>query len=163
MSFEFDIDSSDKNSLYVGLANAVQAVVTSEHDWLANLANTVALLFHTLPQLNWAGFYLLKENQLVLGPFQGKLACTRIKLGKGVCGTAAQSGTTVVVADVDAFPGHIVCDGDSRSEIVVPLFVSGELFGVLDLDSPIKERFDADDAKGLETLVAILGAALARN
>jgi GAF domain-containing protein len=120
---------------------------------LANAANLSALLYHSLPDLNWAGFYLLRAGELVLGPFQGKVACVRIPLGQGVCGTAAQRRETIVVPDVHAFPGHIACDAASRSEIVLPLLHNGRLSGVLDLDSPIPERFDRDDAAGLEALV----------
>ncbi len=161
VSFQFDLDSSSKTALYGSLAEALRALVLAEQDWLANLANASALLFHGLPHLNWAGFYLLKDNVLVLGPFQGKLACTRIRMGKGVCGTVAQNRTTMVVPDVNAFDGHIACDSDSRSELVVPLVVNGDLFGVLDLDSPILKRFDAEDAKHVEILVGILAGALA--
>lgn len=156
MSLKFEIDASSKDALYESLISALKAIFTAEKDWLANLANASSLIFHTLPELNWAGFYLFKENELVLGPFQGKLACTRIKLGRGVCGSAAQQRITIRVADVDAFPGHIACDSASRSEIVIPLIVRGELFGVLDIDSPIKERFDSTDQKYLEQCVNII-------
>ena len=117
---------------------------------VSNLANASALLYQTLPDLNWAGFYLYQNNKLILGPFQGKTACIEIPIGKGVCGTAAQKGETVVVEDVHAFPGHIACDGASNSEIVIPLYVRGELFGVLDIDSPLLSRFSEHDRNGLE-------------
>ena len=122
---------------------------------MANEANTSALIFDALPDLNWVGFYFLKGDELVVGPFQGKPACVRIALGKGVCGTAAVERRTIVVPDVEAFPGHIACDAASRSEIVVPLIAGSELVGVLDLDSPKLERFDLADARGLERLAAI--------
>ena len=123
---------------------------------IANLSNAAALLFWTLPDLNWAGFYLLEGNKLVLGPFQGKPACIEIPLGKGVCGTAAATGKTVVVANVNEFVGHIACDSASNSEIVVPLFVNGELYGVLDVDSPTFNRFTEQDKLGLEQFAAVL-------
>ena len=125
-------------------------------DTISNLANASALLFHTLHDLNWAGFYLYKEGVLLLGPFQGKTACTKIPMGKGVCGTAAEKGETIVVPDVHAFPGHIACDGDSNSEIVIPLYLRGSLYGVLDIDSPKVGRFDEQDKEGLEAVVRIL-------
>ncbi|NBW82154.1 GAF domain-containing protein [bacterium] len=146
--------------MYSSLNAAFKSMISAESDVIANLANASALLFSTLPQINWSGFYLFKSGELVLGPFQGKLACTRIKLGRGVCGTAAQKRQTIVVEDVDAFPGHIACDSASRSEIVVPVVVRGELFGVLDVDSPVLGRFDSEDQKGLETLVETLCKAL---
>lgn len=127
-----------------------------EADGLANTANMSALLYEALPDLNWCGFYLLRGSELVLGPFQGKVACVRIALGKGVCGTAAQQQKTIVVPDVHAFPGHIACDAASASEIVVPLLHDGKLLGVLDLDSPVPGRFDEQDASGLEQAVALL-------
>lgn len=121
-----------------------------EQDPIANAANTAALLFQTLPGLNWAGFYILRGDTLVLGPFQGKPACVRIALGKGVCGTAAQKQQTLVVKDVHAFPGHIACDADSNSEIVVPVIKNGKLWGVLDIDSPLPARFDDTDRQFLQ-------------
>lgn len=126
----------------------------------ANLANASALLYGALDRVNWAGFYLLRGDRLVLGPFQGKPACTVIPPGRGVCGAAAESGRTVVVPDVHLFPGHIACDGASLSEIVVPLFVEGRLYGVLDLDAPVRERFTPEDKAGLEAFAAILCASL---
>jgi GAF domain-containing protein len=148
--------STDKDSFYPELESHLSAILAGERDFLANMANTAAVLFHTLPDLNWAGFYLFKENQLVLGPFQGKPACIRIAIGQGVCGTAAQKGETVVVADVHQFPGHIACDEASKSEIVVPLVHESRLIGVMDLDSPIVNRFDKEDARGLEAIAKVL-------
>jgi L-methionine (R)-S-oxide reductase len=145
-----------KAALYDHLKRMLSAGLEGERDFIANMANCSALLFHTLPDLNWAGFYLLKGNELVLGPFQGKPACVRIALGRGVCGTAAARRETVVVADVHCFPGHIACDCASNSEIVVPLMAGTRLLGVMDLDSPLKQRFDAVDAAGLEAVAAIL-------
>src|SRR5436853_1479248 len=127
------------------LLGQARALLEGERDFTANAANLASLLFHTLPDLNWAGFYWMKGGELVLGPFQGKPACVRIALGKGVCGTAARDRKTLVVPDVDKFPGHIVCDSDSRSEIVVPLVRFERVIGVLDLDSPNLARFDDDD------------------
>jgi L-methionine (R)-S-oxide reductase len=122
---------------------------------VANMANIAAVLFNTLEQINWAGFYLLKQEQLVLGPFQGKPACIRIPMGSGVCGTSAASLQTIIVKDVHAFSGHIACDAASNSEIVLPIIVNNELVGVLDIDSPVADRFDEHDLQGLETLVSI--------
>lgn len=129
-------------------------------DGISNLANASALLFHTLEGLNWTGFYLYKEGALLLGPFQGKTACTKIPMGKGVCGTAAERGETIVVPDVHAFPGHIACDGDSNSEIVIPLYLRGSLYGVLDIDSPLLDRFSEADREGLELFARTLEAVL---
>ncbi|MDP2138117.1 MAG: GAF domain-containing protein [Candidatus Didemnitutus sp.] len=150
------ITAASKTEFYASFNRQLAAVLHGETDWVCNLAQASALLMQVLPDLNWAGFYLLKGDELVLGPFQGKVACVRIALGKGVCGTAAAQQKTVVVADVHAFPGHIACDSASNSEIVVPLLAQGRLVGVLDLDSPILGRFDAEDARGLEHAVAIL-------
>lgn len=127
---------------------------------ISNLANASALLYQTLPDLNWAGFYLYEHEKLILGPFQGKTACIEIPIGKGVCGTAAQKGETVVVEDVHAFPGHIACDSASESEIVIPLYVRGALFGVLDIDSPVLARFSEADREGLERFARQLERAL---
>lgn len=129
-------------------------------DGISNLANASALLFHTLEGLNWAGFYLYKNGVLLLGPFQGKTACTKIPMGKGVCGTAAERGETIVVPDVHAFPGHIACDGDSNSEIVIPLYLRGSLYGVLDIDSPLLDRFSEADREGLELFARTLETVL---
>jgi L-methionine (R)-S-oxide reductase len=146
----------DKPGTFAELQQQLAGVLEGERDGLANCANTAALIYHALPELNWAGFYFLRDEELVLGPFQGKVACVRIPLGRGVCGTAAARRETVVVPDVHAFPGHIACDADSRSEIVVPLIRGGTLLGVLDVDSPRPDRFDRDDARGFEVLVARL-------
>jgi GAF domain-containing protein len=129
-------------------------------DGISNLANASALLFHTLEGLNWAGFYLYKNGVLLLGPFQGKTACTKIPMGKGVCGTAAERGETIVVPDVHAFPGHIACDGDSNSEIVIPLYLRGSLYGALDIDSPVLDRFSEADREGLELFARALETVL---
>jgi len=129
------------------------ALFEGERDATANAANLAALLFHSLPELNWAGFYWLRGSELVLGPFQGRPACVRIPLGKGVCGTAAALRATIVVPDVNAFSGHIACDSASRSEVVVPVMRAERLLGVLDLDSPRVERFTEEDARGLEAIV----------
>lgn len=153
------IQAANKPEYYRELHRQLEAVLHGERDWIANLAQTSALLMQAMPDLNWAGFYLLKGGELVLGPFQGKVACVRIALGRGVCGAAATRRETVVVPDVHAFPGHIACDSASNSEIVVPLLRGGELVGVLDLDSPRFGRFDADDARGLERVAALLLAA----
>ena len=129
-------------------------------DGISNLANASALLFHTLGGLNWAGFYLYKNAVLLLGPFQGKTACTKIPMGKGVCGTAAERGETIVVPDVHAFPGHIACDGDSNSESVIPLYLRGSLYGVLDIDRPVYHRFTEEDRLGLEAFARALETVL---
>src|SRR5580700_9524333 len=146
---------TDKAAGYRRLAADLQALLAGETDLIANAANTAALIFTALPEVNWAGFYFLKGGELVVGPFQGKPACVRIALGSGVCGTAAARRRTLLVPDVHEFPGHIACDTTSRSEIVVPLLASDALLGVLDIDSPRPGRFDADDARGLETLAAL--------
>jgi len=146
---------TEKEILYKQMNDQFKVLISDETDWLANLSNASSLLYHTLPQLNWSGFYLYKENMLVLGPFQGKPACVRIPLNKGVCGTAAFEKKTIVVNDVHEFPGHIACDSVSLSEIVVPVITDGELFGVLDLDSPVLARFDETDRKGLEAFIQI--------
>lgn len=145
-----------KPALYTHLVQELSGLIVGERDWIANLANSAALLYHSLPDLNWAGFYLLKHGELVVGPFQGKPACARIALGKGVCGTAAERRTTQLVRDVHEFPGHIACDAASNSEIVVPMIRNRELLGVLDLDSPKLARFDEQDREGLEIFVATL-------
>jgi L-methionine (R)-S-oxide reductase len=145
-----------KAAAYRELQGQFSALLSGERNALANSANMCALLFEALPNLNWTGFYFLHGRELVLGPFQGKVACVRIALGQGVCGTAAERGETLIVPDVDAFPGHIACDAASRSEIVVPLIQDGQLLGVLDLDSFELNRFDQDDAAGLEGIVSVL-------
>ena len=145
--------SASKVKLYSELHVQARALLKGERDANANAANIAALVFHSLPDLNWAGFYWRRKDELVLGPFQGKPACVRIAVGKGVCGTAARDKRTVLVPDVDKFPGHIACDSASRSEIVVPVMRTIDVLGVLDVDSPSLARFDADDALGLEELV----------
>jgi L-methionine (R)-S-oxide reductase len=150
------IATDSKTQFYASLVKQVEAVLHGERDWVANLSQTSALLMQLMPDLNWAGFYLFKGGELVLGPFQGKVACVRIKLGNGVCGTAAARQKTVVVPNVHEFPGHIACDSASNSEVVVPLVVDGRLIGVLDLDSPKLERFDEEDAEGLRAVVRVL-------
>jgi L-methionine (R)-S-oxide reductase len=149
-----------KRALYADLAAQLGALLEGESDRVANAANTAALIYHGLPDLNWAGFYFRQSDELVLGPFQGKPACVRIAWGKGVCGTAAARGAAVIVPDVHEFPGHIACDPNSRSELVVPLVRNGDIIGVLDLDSPLPARFDEEDRAGCERLVAILIASL---
>ena len=146
----------DKKTLYRELNAQLAALFANETNGLANAANMCAVLYHGLPELNWVGFYFLEGRELVLGPFQGKVACVRIALGHGVCGTAAQRRETVVVPDVHAFPGHIACDAASRSEIVVPLLQNGRLLGVLDVDSPELARFDHEDRDGLNTSCSLL-------
>lgn len=161
MTFEMKkIAVTGKAELYAELLLQAQGLLHDEHDLVANAANFSSLLFHSLPDLNWVGFYFLKDGELLVGPFQGKPACVHIALGKGVCGTAAQTRETQVVPDVNRFPGHIFCDGDSLSELVVPLVKrDGTLLGVLDLDSPKLARFDQEDKRGLEALArAFLGA-----
>jgi GAF domain-containing protein len=146
----------DKPALYAHVHKELAALLEGERDFIANMANCAALLYQSLPELNWAGFYFLKGADLVLGPFQGKPACVRIGPGRGVCGAAAIGKKTVIVANVQAFPGHIACDAASISEIVVPLMKDGRLLGVLDLDSPSASRFDGADASGLELIAATL-------
>jgi GAF domain-containing protein len=153
------IDSGNKADFYRELSQQLKALLDGESDMIANAANTSALLFQMMPELNWAGFYLLKEGELVLGPFQGKPACVRIPVGKGVCGAAVARAQTMLVEDVHAFPGHIACDAASRSELVVPLIHDGKVMGVIDLDSPVPARFDTDDQAGVEALAAIFIAA----
>ncbi|ALN75573.1 GAF domain-containing protein [Aureimonas sp. AU20] len=149
-------EHATKPELYEALAGQFAALIAGERDGIANAANLSALLFTSLPHLNWAGFYFLRANsELVLGPFQGKPACVRIPVGRGVCGTAVERAATVLVDDVHAFPGHIACDAASRSELVVPLLREGRVVGVLDLDSPIPSRFDGEDREGIERLAAI--------
>jgi L-methionine (R)-S-oxide reductase len=150
--------ASDAERLAELLAQA-RALLEGERDPVANAANLAALVFHTLPDLNWAGFYWMKGGELVLGPFQGKPACVRIAVGRGVCGTAVKERRTIVVPDVNAFPGHIACDPASRSELVVPVLKHGTVIGVLDLDSPTPSRFGDTEARALERLVADFVAA----
>lgn len=152
------ISTGDKAVFYRQLATQLSALIDTEPDWLANLANAAALIYDEMHDVNWAGFYLQKGTDLVLGPFQGKPACVRIPMGKGVCGTAAVQRRTLVVPDVHQFPGHIACDTASRAEIVVPWISGAKLVGVLDIDSPMLARFDAADAAGLEAVVTLLNA-----
>lgn len=147
--------SASKQDLYASLAQQLTGLLHGEPDAIANAANMSALLYDLLPDLNWAGFYFMRGPGLVLGPFQGKVACVRIPVGRGVCGTAVERRESVLVPDVHAFPGHIACDSASRSELVVPLIKDGKVFGVLDLDSPHPERFDEEDWAGCEQLVRI--------
>ncbi len=154
----FEITAADTPALWRDIATAAKALTVDEPDPVANMANVAALLFDYLPDVNWAGFYRLIDGVLVLGPFQGKVACLRIPLGSGVCGTAAALRATQMVADVHAFPGHIACDSASASELVVPIVQGDALKGVLDLDSPLPARFRAEDAAGAEALVAAIAA-----
>jgi L-methionine (R)-S-oxide reductase len=151
-------DGVDRSTpdLYRELQEQLTALFAGERNGLANAANMAALLYQALPNLNWVGFYFLQEGELVLGPFQGKIACVRIAVGRGVCGTAAERRVTVIVPDVHEFPGHIACDAVSQSEIVVPLVQEGRLLGVLDLDSPQLARFDEEDSAGLNAAVSLL-------
>ncbi len=149
------IDGTDKAGFYRELAGQLEALLHGEVDPVANAANTSALIFQMMPNLNWAGFYFLRGRELVVGPFQGKPACVRIPVGRGVCGTAVERRHTILVEDVHAFAGHIACDAASRSELVVPLLKGDEILGVLDLDSPVPGRFDLDDQAGVERLAAI--------
>jgi GAF domain-containing protein len=149
------IATAAKPTFYRELAEQVTALLGDERDAIANAANVSAYLFMSLPSVNWAGFYFLRDGELIVGPFQGKPACVRIEVGKGVCGTAAALRESILVTDVHDFPGHIACDVDSRSELVIPLIKDGALLGVLDLDSPEIARFDADDQAGLERIAAI--------
>lgn len=144
-----------KSELYASVAEQLRSLLEGERDFIANAANLSSLLYYSLPDLNWAGFYLENHGELVLGPFQGKPACVRIAMGKGVCGTAAEQRQTILVDNVHEFPGHIACDSASNSEIVVPLIKHERLIGVLDLDSPSFARFDDDDATGLNELAEI--------
>lgn len=150
------MQATSKTSDYGVLINQAKALVAGETDLIANLANLSALLYHSLDNVNWAGFYLFKEQQLVLGPFQGQPACIRIPLGKGVCGTAAKERSVQRISDVHQFAGHIACDAASNSEIVLPIVKHGELLGVLDIDSPIFDRFSETDQQGLEAIVEVL-------
>lgn len=154
------ISASDKPTLYAELAQQAQGLLHGERDLIANAANLSALLYHNLPDVNWVGFYFLKDGELVVGPFQGKPACVRIPMGKGVCGTAAAKRESIVVPDVNKFPGHIFCDSASRSELVVPLVKNGALLGVLDIDSAKPARFDETDRVGLEKQAQAFVAAL---
>ncbi len=159
--FTFDIaQDAPKSEIYAELFKAADALTDGEPDAIANMANISALLWEFLSDLNWAGFYRMIDGELVLGPFQGKSACIRIPLNKGVCGAAALTQKTQCVADVHAFPGHIACDSASRSELVVPIIKNGAVFAVIDLDSPSLNRFDAQDAAGIEALAHLLASRL---
>ena len=158
--YDFRIEAADKPALYRELAAAADALTAGEPDPIANMANVAALLWESLPDLNWAGFYRNLGGELVLGPFQGRPACIRIPFGKGVCGAAAASLAPQRVDDVLAFPGHIACDAASRAELVVPILVDGRLIGVLDLDSPTSGRFDKEDEAGCVILIQRLAARL---
>ncbi len=149
-------EGATKPELYAKLLLQLRSLVADERDFIANAANLSSLLYHSMPDLNWAGFYFHKNDELVLGPFQGQPACVRIAIGKGVCGTAAQQRQTILVDSVHDFPGHIACDSASNSEIVVPMIKDDHLIGVLDLDSPSVGRFDEEDARGLNELVEVL-------
>jgi L-methionine (R)-S-oxide reductase len=158
--YDFKIEAADKATLYRELAQALVALVGDESDAVANMANAAGLIFESLPDLNWAGFYRNVAGELVLGPFQGRPACIRIPFGQGVCGVAAETGQVQRIDDVHAFPGHIACDSASNSEIVLPLIRDGELLAVLDLDSPKHGRFDEEDEAGLRTVAEILARAI---
>ncbi|HEX2492898.1 MAG TPA: GAF domain-containing protein [Steroidobacter sp.] len=145
-----------KPAFYAELSGVLRSLIEGERDFIAKLANAAALLFHSLEDVNWAGFYLLKEGELVVGPFQGRPACIRIALGKGVCGTSALQRASLIVPNVNEFPGHIACDSASQAEIVAPMILRGELLGVLDIDSPTLGRFDEEDRAGLEQFVSVL-------
>jgi GAF domain-containing protein len=155
MTFAALKPTGTKREIYSDLALAARGLFKDERDVIANAANLSSLIFNGLDDLNWAGFYFLKSGMLVLGPFQGNPACVRIEMGKGVCGTAAAQRETLIVEDVEKFPGHIACDVASRSEIVMPLIKDGKLIGVLDIDAPIRARFDGEDSKGLENLARL--------
>ena len=156
------IDTEDKATFYRELAQQLQGLLAGERNLIANAANTSALIYQSMPDLNWAGFYLMDDGELVLGPFQGKVACVRIPVGRGVCGTAVKEDRSILVEDVHAFPGHIACDSASRSELVVPIRRDGHVIGVIDLDSPSPARFDADDQHGVEELARIFTTSLGK-
>ena len=162
--YDFAADPAlPKAQLYRELLSAADGLTAGESDGVANMANLAALMWQMLPDLNWAGFYRRISDELVLGPFCGKPACIRIPLGKGVCGTAARSGRSQLVEDVHAFPGHIACDAASRSELVVPIMHRGTVVAVIDLDSPLLGRFDADDQAGIEALAALAAGRIQEN
>ena len=161
MSYALAFSATDPAERWAEAGDAAAALVAGEPDGIANMANVAALIWQAIPDLNWAGFYRFDGTELVLGPFQGKAACIRIALDKGVCGAAARLRATQRVEDVHAFPGHIACDADSRSELVVPVIANDRLVGVLDLDSPLPARFTAADQAGAEALVARIAASLA--
>ena len=159
--FGFEVNTESKAALYHDLYGAIDAITADESDAIANMANVAALVWEYLPDINWVGFYRMVDGTLVLGPFQGKAACIRIAVGQGVCGAAAASLTTQRIDDVHDFPGHIACDAASASELVVPVLHNGRLLAVLDIDSPLRARFDSDDQAGCEAIIALLAARLA--
>ncbi len=158
--YDFKIEAADKATLYRDLALALEGLVAGESDGIANMANAAALIWESLPDINWVGFYRNVGDELVLGPFQGRPACIRMQFGEGVCGTAAATREVQLVEDVHSFPGHIACDSASNSEIVVPLIRDGLLLGVLDIDSPRQARFDSDDRAGCVRLAAIIAGVI---
>ncbi|MGE1162998.1 GAF domain-containing protein [Peribacillus simplex] len=158
--FNVEMYQGKKEKNYELVQKQLFALIEDETNWIANLSNAAALLNQFLDEINWVGFYLLEEGQLILGPFQGLPACVRIPMGKGVCGTSAATEKTLRIEDVHQFPGHIACDAASRSEIVIPLMKDGKLFGVLDIDSPVTDRFDEIDQQGLEKFAEILSKQL---
>ena len=158
--YDFKIEAADKATMYADLASALEGLVAGEPDGIANMANATGLIFESLPDVNWVGFYRNIGGELVLGPFQGRPACIRIPFGTGVCGTAAATRQVQRVEDVHAFPGHIACDAASASEIVVPIIRNGELIAVLDIDSPKKARFTEEDEAGCVRLAEILTKAI---
>lgn len=162
MMFSLPESSTDAQAARKAVLTTVEHITDGEHDLVANCANVASVLYHSLADVNWAGFYLFDGTELVLGPFHGRPACIRIALGRGVCGTSAAERRTIVVEDVEAFPGHIACDAESRSEIVVPMLLDGRLVGVLDVDSPAADRFSAEDALLMESIVNVLMSRLAR-
>ncbi|MCV7226935.1 GAF domain-containing protein [Mycolicibacterium komossense] len=161
MSFVPSTLSGSKTEQYQDLTQQATALIDGEHDRIANAANVSSLVYHSLPDLNWVGFYFFDGTELVVGPFQGQPACVRISLDRGVCGAAARTGQTQRVDDVHAVADHIACDANTNSELVVPLIQDGKLIGVFDLDSPLPSRFDDDDQRGLEAIAAVFLAALA--
>jgi GAF domain-containing protein len=158
--YDFKIEAADKATLYADMASALKGLVDGEPDGIANMANAAALIWESLPDINWAGFYRNVDDELVLGPFQGRPACIRIPFGTGVCGVAAQTREVQLVEDVHAFPGHIACDSASNSEIVVPIIRDGKLLAVLDIDSPKTARFDEEDQAGCVKLAEIMARAI---
>jgi GAF domain-containing protein len=164
MSFQTNkIDNSDKGKMYTLLQQQAQGLLSTEKDLVANAANLSSLIFHTLDDVNWVGFYFFKDGELILGPFQGQVACTRIPIGQGVCGTAFSQNCVQRIADVNAFKGHIACDSASASEIVLPLNIKGKTIGVLDIDSPSLNRFDEIDEGGLTTIAQIFCHSIRNN
>jgi GAF domain-containing protein len=158
--YDFRIEAADKPTLYRDLSQALEALIGDETDAVANMANAASLIWESLPDINWVGFYRNVGGELILGPFQGRPACIRIAFGSGVCGAAAETRQVQLVEDVHAFPGHIACDSASNSEIVLPLLRDGELLGVLDIDSPRHARFDAEDEAGLRPIAEFLARVL---